>query len=87
MGALVIELPAESVELALLSRQISCRGTGGFGFQPTMHSFMAAVLLGFTGLDELRQDTEPNPPGRQLGQSSQGVVGKRDTVVAADALG
>ena len=70
MGALLVKLLAEGVELALLSRQIGSRGTRRLSLQGAMHALVSTVLLGFARLDELGQDSEPDPPGRQLGQPS-----------------
>ena len=70
MRSVVIEFLTEAVELTLLSRQIGSGGAGGFRFQSAMHALVTTILLGFTRLDKLRQDAEPDPPGRQLGQSS-----------------
>ena len=52
-----------------------------------MHSFVASVLLRLTGFDEVGQDTEPNPPGGQLGEACQGVGCERHTVIGANAFG
>src|ERR1700675_4646942 len=51
-----------------------------------MHAFMAAILLGVTGLDPFDADTEPEPPERQFAQVAQGLSGsKGNTVIATDA--
>ncbi len=39
------------------------------------------------GLDELRKDPQPNPPGGKGGEASEGVGGERDAVVGADPVG
>lgn len=51
MGALLVKLLAEGVELALLRRQISSRRTRRLCFQGAMHALVSAVLLGFARLD------------------------------------
>jgi len=56
MGSLLIELVEEGVELGLLLQAVGARGAGGFFFQGQMHAFMAAVLLGMTGLYPLNGD-------------------------------
>ncbi len=52
-----------------------------------MHAFVAAVLLGLAGFDELRQHPKACPPGREAGEPGERVGGKRHPVVGADALG
>src|SRR5213596_258881 len=52
-----------------------------------MHSFVAAVLLGMCGLDQLGIHTEPDPPHAELRQPRQCAGGERDTVVRAQNLG
>jgi hypothetical protein len=47
---------AEAIEFALLSATGVSRGSGGFGFEGSVHAFMATVLLWFTGFDELGHD-------------------------------
>ena len=51
--ALEVKLMAEAIEFALLSAVGVSRGSGRFGFEGSMHAFVAAVLLRFTGFDEL----------------------------------
>src|SRR6202041_3126226 len=51
-----------------------------------MHAFLAAILLGVTGLDPFDADTEPEPPDRQFAPVEQGLGGSEgNTVSAADA--
>jgi hypothetical protein len=37
-------------------------GASGLGCERPVHPFMAAVWLGFTGLDALRQEAQAHPP-------------------------
>src|SRR5262245_54120097 len=48
---------------------------------------MTAILLGVGRLDELWEDAESDPPGRELRQSSQGIGRERDTMIGADTAG
>src|SRR5687768_17326265 len=64
--ALEVECLAEAIECALLGAPRGGRGAGGLSFECTMHALMAAVLLGFAGLDEFREDPQADPPGGQL---------------------
>ena len=48
---------------------------------------MAAVLLGFAGLDALGEDAPAHPPGGELGQPAEGVGGTGHAVVGAEACG
>lgn len=86
MGALEVKLVAKAIEFTLLSAAGVSWGSGGFGFEGSMHAFMAAILLWFTGFDELRHDAEPDPPRGQLREPGKGVGGKGHAVVSADAL-
>lgn len=52
-----------------------------------MHAFMAAVLLGFAGFDEFREDAEADPPGREGGEPSERGGGERSAVIGANPLG
>jgi hypothetical protein len=38
-----------------------------------MHAFVAAVLLGMTGLDALDVEAEAEPPDGQLGEIEEGI--------------
>ena len=84
---LVVVDATEFVEGSLLSAQVVLWWRGGFCVQNTVHSFMAAVLLGLAWLDELGDDTQANPPGRELRETGDGVAGEGVPVVGADALG
>lgn len=87
MRAFEVKLMAEAIEFALLAVAGVSRGSGGFGFEGSMHAFMAAVLLWFTRFDELGHDAQLDPPCGQMGEAGQGVGGKGHAVVSADALG
>ena len=58
MRTFVIELLAETVELALLGLQVAGRWFRGLGLEGLVHALVPAVLLRFAGLDEVRQDAE-----------------------------
>jgi hypothetical protein len=84
---LEIELLTEALKLELLSMPSAGGRASGCRLQGAMPAFMAAVLLGFAGLDALGEDTQEDPLGGELGEPAQGVGGKGHTVVGADALG
>ena len=48
----------ELVEASLLDEEVPGRRLGGFLLEGQMHTFVAAVLLGMTGLDALDVDAE-----------------------------
>ena len=50
-----------------------------------MHAFMPPVLVGAAGFDELGQDPQPHPPGRELREPGQGRGREGDAVVGANA--
>jgi hypothetical protein len=58
MWALVVELLAEAIKLALLSPSSVGWRACGFCLQRAMPAFMAAVLLGFTRRDALGEDPQ-----------------------------
>lgn len=51
-----------------------------------MKAFMAAVLLGAAGLDELGPDAELDPPDGELGEAGDGGAREWIAVVRPDAL-
>ena len=64
-----------------MRREAARRRTGGVGLQGPVHTFMAAVLLRVTGLDELRQDAEADPPGRERGEGGWRLRGSEGQAV------
>ena len=60
--AFKVECLAEAIECALLGTLSGGQGASSLGFERPVHPFIAAVLLGFTGVDELRQDAQAHPP-------------------------
>jgi hypothetical protein len=84
--AFVVELVEEAVESSLLSPAGGRWRPGGFGFQRTMHTFMAAVLFGVGRLDQLRVDAQSDPPDRESGEPSDRAGGEGRAVVGADDL-
>lgn len=53
----LIELFAKTIEPLLLRTKARRRRPRGLRFQGSVHAFVPPVLLRFTGLDQLRQDT------------------------------
>lgn len=51
MWALQVEFLPEAIETMLLRATGTSRGAGGLRFECTMQALMAAILLGFAGLD------------------------------------
>ena len=52
-----------------------------------MHPFVAAILLGGGGLDELGADAELEPPDAELREATKRARGERLAVIGADARG
>lgn len=86
MRSEVVELVAEAREAPLLGREGRRRRPGGFSLQGSMHAFMATVLFGMRGLDELGGDAETDPPDGESRQAAERAGGERDPVVGADDL-
>ena len=57
VGALLIELLDEVIELGLLLEEVGAGGAGGLLLQRKMHALLTAVLLRMAGLDALDADT------------------------------
>lgn len=83
----MVEFLTEGIELSLLGPQGPRWGTGRFGLEGSVHTFMSSVLLGLSRLNEFRKDAQPDPPGGELGQPGQGIGRKRHTVIGPDATG
>jgi hypothetical protein len=83
--AFVVVLLQEDIELGLLLQKVGAGGAGGFLLEGEVHAFVAAVLLGMTGLDAFDADAQAQPPHRELGEIEQPVGrSERDAVVGAD---
>jgi hypothetical protein len=77
----------EGVEPGLLLKHVGGGGLGGFRLQGEMHAFVAAVLVGMTGLDALGVDAEAQPPDGECAEAIDGVGrGKGHAVVGANGL-
>jgi hypothetical protein len=63
---LAVELLAEALKLELLSLPNAGGRAGGFCLQRPVQAFLAAILLGFAGLDALGEDAQADPPGAEL---------------------
>ena len=68
----VVEVRAERVETALLSRAISSWRDGGLGFERLVHTFVPPVLMRTGWLDEIGQDAEFDPPDGEGTEAGQG---------------
>jgi hypothetical protein len=84
---LFVEDAPKVVEGLLLSAKVGARRMGGFALERSVHSFVTAVLLRLSRLDELRPDAELNPPRGELAKASErDIRSERLTVVGADAV-
>ena len=83
-GPYVVEGAAEVVEVVLLSAEVGLRRLSGFTLEGSVHSFVTAVLLGFSRLDSFRTDAEPDPPGAQPSEASEADGREGRAVVGAD---
>src|SRR2546428_12516259 len=84
--ALMVELLAKIIEPTLGGKTARGRSRGR-RFQGAMHAFMPPILIGTPRLDELGEDTQAHPPGRELREPGQGRGGKWHAVVRADPRG
>jgi len=85
VGAHVIEFLAKGVEPALLRAEAAGRGARGGRLEGAMHAFVPPVLVGAAGFDELGQDPQAHPPGRELREPGQGRGREGHAVVGANA--
>ncbi len=58
----LVEVGAELVEAPLLSGPVAGGWDGAVGLERLVHALVAAVLVRRSGLDELGQDAELDPP-------------------------
>jgi len=87
VGSIFVVDPSELVEAELLSLEVR-RGWRGRGFvEGAMEAFVAAVLLGARGFDELRLDAQLDPPDGELREPGDRGARERISVVGPDALG
>lgn len=87
VGALEVIDPTKVIEPSLLggeSRAGSVRRKGGALLERPVHTFMASILVGFSGLDALGKDAEGDPPDGELGEASDGGGREGMPVVATD---
>jgi hypothetical protein len=82
----LVEVRAEGIEATLLGAAVSCRRDGGLGLEILVHAFVATVLLGLTGFDEIGQDAELDPPDGEARETAQGHGGEGRAVISANAL-
>lgn len=85
MRPVMIELTFEGVELSLLSSVFGSGQFGGLVLERVVHASMLSILLRLAGFDELRKDAQAHPPGRQAREATEGMAGKGNTVVGANA--
>jgi hypothetical protein len=87
VGAHFVEGMPKGVEAALLGAEGARRRPRGLGLEIAMHPFVAAILLGRGGLDELGADAELEPPDAKLREAPEGARGEWLAIVRADARG
>jgi len=66
MGSFGVEFLNEAVEARLLLEAVHAGRPSGFLLEGKVHALVTAVLLGFSRLDALDRDTEPEPPDGEL---------------------
>ena len=84
MRPLVVELRPKRIEAFLLGPEVGRGRSRRLGLEGPVHTFVAAVLLGFSGFNELGGDAELDPPGTELGEPSEGHGSEGNAVVGAD---
>ena len=87
VGAKLVELEAEGVELALLEGQAAGGRDRGLPLEGAMNALVDGVLLRPAGLDELGIDAELDEPDGEGGEPGQGAGGEGRAVVGSDAVG
>jgi len=86
VGADVVVLGAEGIESPLLAAEVRAGWPGGLSLEDEVHVLVLAVLLGTSGLDELRLDPELDEPNREAREPPEGVGGEGGSVVGTDAV-
>ena len=82
--ALLVVVSAEVVKADLLFGPACCRRARGLRLERAMHPLVATVFLRRCRTDEMRLDTELEPPRRELGQPAGPARAERRAIVAAD---
>ena len=82
-GVLVV-VSAEVVKADLLFGPACSRRARGLRLERAMHPLVATVFLRRCRTDEMRLDTELEPPRRELGQPAEPARAERRAIVAAD---
>ena len=69
VGPDLVEINAEGIEAFLLSGSVAGGRDGGLSLEVFVHAFVATILLGRCGLDEIGQDAELDPPDGEPGEA------------------
>jgi len=76
MGPLLVEVAPEGVEAPLLGSKDLAGGAGGLGLEGALHAFVATVLVGTGGFDQLGPDPEPDPVEGEVRTMTTGSSGE-----------
>ena len=87
VGPELVELLAEVVELVLLGSQAGSGRDGGLLLEGAVHPLVDSVLLGPTGLDELRIDAEPDEPDGEEESRARALEAKGTPLAVRIRLG
>ena len=86
VGAQLIELLPESIELVSVCSHVAGRRDGGFLLQCAMHPLVHPILLRLPGFDQLRVDPHLDEPHRQLRQPRQRSRCGRHAIIRSNAI-
>src|SRR5579872_2926509 len=85
MGSLFVVVMTKAIEGTLLVGERGGCWMCRLLAERAVHALMAAVLLGLSGLDALRDDSQLDPPHAQARETADRFARERRPVVAADA--
>jgi hypothetical protein len=83
----LVEVVSEDVEASLLGGAVGGGREGGFRLEIPVHAFVSTVLVRGSGLDEVGEDVELDPPDGEAREAAQGNGCEGGSVVGPDPVG
>jgi hypothetical protein len=87
VGPDLVEVGFEGVEAPLLGGAVGGGREGGFRLEISVHALVPTVLVRGSGLDEVGEDAELDPPDGEAREAAQGNGCEGSSVVGPDPVG